>query len=125
MECVYYIGASADPSKYGNKIMKCYLAHNKAVFPINKKEMVIEGVNCVPSVSSLPKEILPDLGLSIVTPPPVTRAILEEAFNAGVRNYLLQPGTSDAICKDYIDNVMRKDTKCNVINSCVLVELGC
>ena len=117
-------GASADPSKFGNKILKCLLAHGKTVIPINKKESSIEGVACIGSISNISKESLPSVGLSIVTPPNVTRMILEEGFQLGIKDYMLQPGTLDNNCREYIEQIMLKDKQCNVIESCILVELG-
>ena len=60
----------------------------------------------------------------IVTPPNVTRMILEEGFQLGIKDYMLQPGTLDNNCREYIEQIMLKDNQCNVIESCILVELG-
>jgi hypothetical protein len=76
-------------------------------------------------VSGLPQSsgtsIAASIGVSIITPPSVTRSVLEEGYNLGFRNFLLQPGTVDQEGLDYI-NTLPDDV--NVLRSCVLVELG-
>lgn len=98
-----------------------------AVVPINKKSKEIEQIACVPSLGEL-KDCLPagvrgmqDVGVSIITPPGVTKLILEEGYRLGIRNFFLQPGTYDKITDEYIDSMM---DSCNVVKSCVLVDLG-
>ena len=98
-----------------------------AVVPINKKSKEIEQIACVPSLSEL-KESLPtgvrgmhDVGVSIITPPGVTKLILEEGYRLGIRNFFLQPGTYDSITDEYI---LAMDSSCNIVKSCVLVDLG-
>ncbi len=64
------------------------------------------------------------VGVSIVTSPPVTYEVLMEGRNLGVKFFFLQPGTAttpdvkDAIAKLRAEGIV-------VIESCVLVELGC
>ncbi|CAM9112909.1 unnamed protein product, partial [Sphacelaria rigidula] len=61
------VGASANPSKFGNKVLRTYLWKEKAVTPINPREEAIEGQKCSRSLSDLldPQ----DVAVSIVTPP--------------------------------------------------------
>lgn len=77
------VGASKDPTKFGNRVLKCYIAHQKPVIAIHPKEEIIEGLHCAKSLSKLPEDIRSDLGVSIVTPPAITRQVLEEGFNLG------------------------------------------
>ena len=37
------VGASTDRSKYGNKVLRCYLQHGKQAYPINPKAQEVEG----------------------------------------------------------------------------------
>ena len=83
------VGASQDQTKYGNKVLRCYVQHNYSVVPINKKTKEIEGLTCVPSltdwVAASDSTIRPiDLGVSIVTPPGVTKGIVEEGYRLGI-----------------------------------------
>ncbi|TAJ21293.1 MAG: CoA-binding protein [Planctomycetota bacterium] len=83
------VGASTDRSKYGNKVLRCYLQHSMAVTPVHPREVEIEGVRCAKSIGELPAGVR---GLSIITPPPVTEKVVEEAAAAGIRRLWMQPG---------------------------------
>lgn len=48
------VGASADPRKYGNKVLKACKQKGLKAIPVNPKEKEIEGVVCVSSVLDLP-----------------------------------------------------------------------
>ena len=84
------VGASQDQTKFGNKVLRCYVQHNYAVVPINKKTKQIEGLTCIPSLSDWVTAISSstlrpnDLGVSIVTPPGVTKGIVEEGYRLGI-----------------------------------------
>jgi uncharacterized protein len=83
------VGASRDRSKYGNKVLRCYLQNGLTAWPVNPHEAEVEGVPCAHDLASLPG---PVHGASIITPPPVTECIVEEAAAAGVRRLWMQPG---------------------------------
>jgi uncharacterized protein len=83
------IGASTDRSKYGNKVLRCYQQHALAVTPVHPREERIEGLVCAKSIADLPAGVG---GLSIITPPPVTEKVVEEAAAAGIRRLWMQPG---------------------------------
>lgn len=112
------VGASADRSKYGNRVLRCYQMNGKDVVPVNPKEKVIEGVDCVASVAQLPDDID---SLSVITPPPVTEAVVEQAIAKGIKNIWMQPGaesrTAIARCRENGINVIAD-------GSCLLVVLG-
>ena len=86
-------GASRDRSKYGNKVLRCYQQHGLTAYPLNPHETEIEGVACFRDIASLPE---PVHGLSIITPPPVTERLVEEAAVAGIRHVWMQPGAESA-----------------------------
>ncbi|MCJ1294341.1 hypothetical protein MMC34_005899 [Xylographa carneopallida] len=91
-------GASQDQSKFGYKVLAWYNAHSLPVTPINPSRSSIylssnTELSTVPSVQSLPHPS--ETSLSIITPPAVTRKILAEAKEAGVKAVWLQPGTFD------------------------------
>jgi len=83
------VGASKDRSKYGNKVLRCYQQHGHTVFAVNPKDAEVEGAPCVRDLASLPA---PVYGVSIITPPPVTERIVEDAAAAGIRRLWMQPG---------------------------------
>jgi predicted CoA-binding protein len=112
-------GASPDRSKYGNKVLRCYLEHGRKVVPVHPKAESVEGIPAVRSVSDLPAEIG---GLSIVTPPQVTEKIVREAIDHGIANIWMQPGAESdeavRICKEAGINVIGDGT-------CLLQTWGC
>ena len=122
------VGATVNREKFGNKILRCYQENHYSVVPISKKEAVIEGIDAVADITTLNSRIqqgiekritnIGEIGCSIVTPPGVTRQILEEGYTAGVRNFYLQPGTYDESVNKYIEeslksaNVIKGKTFC-------------
>ena len=66
-------GASTDRTKYGNKVLRCYQQAGREVIPVNPRATEVEGIPCVPDLGSLQAEVH---GLSIITPPGVTEALV-------------------------------------------------
>lgn len=64
-----------------------------------------------------------NVGVSIITPPGVTKLILEEGFSLGIKHFYLQPGTYDSETDDFISE-SKKNLDINIVKNCVLVELG-
>ncbi len=83
------VGASTDRSKYGNKVLRCYLQHGKQVYPINPKAPEVEGQKAYASLAALPVKAK---AISIITPPATTERVVREAAAAGVRHIWMQPG---------------------------------
>lgn len=90
------VGASKDRSKYGNKVLRAYQQAGKTVYPVHPKETEIEGLTAYPDLASLPESVD---GISIITPPPVTESIVQQAIDAGIEHVWMQPGaeSDDAI----------------------------
>ncbi len=82
-------GASADRDKYGNKVLRCYQQHGMKVYPLNPREAQVEGLRAYRSLADLPEKVV---GLSLITPPPVSEEVVREAIAAGVRRLWFQPG---------------------------------
>lgn len=112
-------GASKDQNKFGNKVLRCYLQHKMKVYPINPREKMLEGVPCVAKIADLPAEVE---SLSIVTPPPITEQIVEQAITKGIKNIWMQPGAESELairnCKMHNINVIAN-------GPCILRTLGC
>jgi predicted CoA-binding protein len=87
------VGASSRPEKFGNKVLAAYLRHGRIAHPVNPRERVVLGVRCYASLSELPE---PVDAASIITPPPITERIVEEAHAAGIRRVWMQPGAESA-----------------------------
>ncbi len=112
------VGASIDRSKYGNRVLRCYLHKGLAAVPVNPKEREIEGIPCVASVAGLPDDVT---SISVITPPAVTEQVVEAAILKGIANIWMQPGAESpkavARCQEAGINVIAD-------GSCILVVLG-
>jgi predicted CoA-binding protein len=112
------VGASTNREKYGNKVLRVYQQNNRPVYPVNPKADEVEGLKAYPDLASLPET---PHGISIITPPKVTEAVVEEAAKLGIANVWMQPGAESeaAIAR-------AEELGLNVIASgaCALVVLG-
>lgn len=86
------VGASNDSRKYGNIIVRNLLGHGYQVLPVNPREATIAGLPAYRSLADVPK---PVHIVDVVTPPDVTRRILEDAAAAGIELVWLQDGSFD------------------------------
>lgn len=111
-------GASADRSKYGNKVLRCYRMNGLDAVPINPKEATIEGIACVASVGQLDADVE---SLSIITPPRITEEIVEAAIAKGIKNIWMQPGAES---RTAIDRCRERGINLIADGSCLLVVLG-
>lgn len=83
------VGASRDHTKIGNRVLQAYLQAGRPVYPINPASSEIDGVQTYRDLASVP---VPLYGLSVVTPPKVSEAIVEQAGALGVIHIWFQPG---------------------------------
>jgi len=83
------VGASIDRTKYGNKVLRCYQQHGKAVYPINARAAEVEGLKAYPSLAALPVKVQ---AISVITPPAITEQVVRDAAAAGVTHVWMQPG---------------------------------
>ncbi|CAK9435746.1 uncharacterized protein LODBEIA_P04520 [Lodderomyces beijingensis] len=111
-------GASANPSKFGYKILNWYLAHRLPVIPINPREEEILGQKVVADVKSVLHAIeshrdlltyktsaADGLSISFLTPPPVTLSTLREigavdGYKDVIKGLWFQPGSYDQAVLD-------------------------
>jgi predicted CoA-binding protein len=116
------VGASTDREKYGNKVLRCYLQHALDAHPINPKAPHVEGRKAFPDLASLTSALgRPIHGVSIITPPPVTLKVLEDAAGAGVSRVWLQPGAESP---EAIRRAEELGLKPIAGGPCLLVVLG-
>jgi len=112
------VGASTHREKYGNKVLRCYLQHHKQVYPINPHEKTIEGAACLASLAELPEDVK---SISVITPPPVTEKIVQQAIAKNIENIWMQPGAESeaaiTLCQTNNINVIAR-------GACILVVLG-
>ncbi|MEM7306084.1 MAG: CoA-binding protein [Planctomycetota bacterium] len=112
-------GASTDRAKYGNKVLRAYLQDEREpVYPLNPRASEVEGLTAYPDLASLPAT---PRSLSVITPPPVTEALVAEAHAAGVQHVWMQPGAESdaavAFCEEHGLGVIAG-------GPCLLVVLG-
>jgi predicted CoA-binding protein len=111
-------GASRDRSKYGNIVFRTLGASGRTVYPLHPTAPEIEGQRAYASIGDLP--IVPE-SVSIVTPPSITREVVQQAIAAGVKNLWMQPGAEDPQSGE-----AARQAGINVIDdgSCILVLLA-
>ncbi|MEM9801189.1 MAG: CoA-binding protein [Planctomycetota bacterium] len=111
------VGASNDRTKFGNRVLRSYVEHDRTAFPIHPSEDEVEGLAAHRNLGELPE---PVRHVSIITPPQITERIVEEAAEAGAEILWMQPGAESgaAIAR-------AKELGMEVIahGPCVLVEL--
>lgn len=108
------VGASNDPSKYGNIIVKNLTAHGYQVLPVNPKEATIAGLPAFRSLADVPQPV--DI-VDVVTPPAVTHRVLEDASKAGIGMVWLQDGSFDQAVIDAAEAAPFK----TVHHACIMV----
>ncbi len=112
------VGASRDPAKVGNRVVRAYLQAGRPVYPVNPSAGEIEGLKAYPDLAALPA---PAHGVSVVTPPAVAVSVVEQAAAAGVKHIWFQPGaeSEQAVAR-------ARELGMNVISGgpCILVVLG-
>lgn len=112
------IGASTNRDKYGNKVLRVYQQNDRPVFPVNPRAEEIEGLKAYPDLKSLPQK---PHGISVITPPEITRSIVEEAAKLGIKHIWMQPGAE-------FENAEQRGEELGVSiiagNACALVVMG-
>ena len=87
------VGASTDRSKYGNKVLRCYLQHGRKAYPVNPRAPEVEGLRAYPSLATLPEQVQ---AISVITPPAATEQVVRDAHASGVKHVWMQPGAESA-----------------------------
>lgn len=111
-------GASNNRSKYGNVVFRALLKSGREVYPVNPSARKIEDHTAFATVADLP---ITAEALSIITPPEITRTIVDDAIRAGVQHIWMQPGAEDEKASE-----SARAAGINVIDdgSCILVLLA-
>lgn len=109
------VGATNDPSKYGNVIYRDLKHKGYTVFPINLTSSEIDGDRAWRSVGALPEK--PTI-VNIVVPPESTIAVLQECLNLGLKNVWLQPGAESP---EVLSWLQEKDFN-YLASACIMVQ---
>jgi len=109
------VGASKNPRKYGNIIVKDLKSKGFEVYPVNPKYDEIEGLKCYKSVKDLPKDV--DV-IVFVLPPQIGLQVAKEAIDAGFKRLWFQPGAESEEIKEFLS---QKNVEYS-FNRCIMVE---
>ncbi|RDA87408.1 hypothetical protein CP532_6979 [Ophiocordyceps camponoti-leonardi (nom. inval.)] len=100
------VGASSNPAKFGHKGKRSsgselYTPPPALTLSRGSRVVTVRGVDyaTVPSLSALPSPR--QTAVSIITPPAVTRTVLDEARKLGVPAVWMQPGSFDDAVLDF------------------------
>ena len=83
------VGASDNPSKYGNVIYRDLRRKGFTVFAVNPNRTLVAGDKAFPLLKDLPA--MPTI-VDIVIPPAEGAKVLRECLDLGLMNVWLQPG---------------------------------
>lgn len=111
------VGASTSPAKWGYRVYKALLGRGYRVYPINSRAKEIDGARCYRALADLPE--MPGV-VSIIVPPKLGLAVVEEAAQLGIERLWFQPG---AYAPDNLALAHERGLQA-VFGACVLVELG-
>jgi predicted CoA-binding protein len=99
------VGASDNPQKYGNQILKNLKSRGYEVYPVNPRLKALEGTTCYASLADIPVKV--DV-VDFVVPPKATEEVLCECKKLGLDRIWLQPGSeSDAAIAYCRENEMK------------------
>ncbi len=114
---VAVIGASKDRSKFGNKSVRAHQLQGYDVYPVNPKEVEIEGLQAYKSLADVPVDNLDRI--SIYVPPAVGLTLLDEIKAKGAREVWFNPGSDgpEVVAK-------ARAMSLNVIQACSIVDVG-
>ena len=114
---IVLIGASNDPEKYGNKILKDLVGKWHTVHPVNPKETEIEWLHTHKILKTVPKDF--DI-IDFVVPANVTLQILKK-YTDLLKNkkVWIQPGAEDNEVKEFLKDNWFTDF---ITDSCIMVE---
>jgi len=112
------VGPSRDRTKYGNKVLRCNMQQGRPVYAVNPHASAVEGLTAYPDFFALPKAVH---GVSIITPPHITAAVVGEAADVGIGHLWMQPGAESG---EALDRARGLGLSVIADGSCILDVLG-
>lgn len=95
---VAILGASADPTKYGNKSVRAHLRQGWDVYPVNPKGGEIEGLRVYTSLAEIP---VPIHRVSLYLPPELGIRALPQILAVKPAEFFVNPGAeSDELVEE-------------------------
>jgi hypothetical protein len=110
------VGASNDPAKFGNRIFRDLVAKGYAVWPVNPRELEIEGVAAHADLESLPSK--PDI-VNFVVPPKVALVVAKQALALGICRLWFQPGSESDELKAWL---VEQEGVSALTDACIMVQ---
>ena len=113
---VAVIGASNDRNKFGNKAVRAYRRQGYEVYPVNPREMMIEGIPAYKSIRDVPAR---PGEISVYVHAEILLGLLGDIAARGCDELWLNPGTeSDEVLEE------AKRLGLNVIQACSILGVG-
>jgi predicted CoA-binding protein len=84
------VGASTNPSKYGNQVFRTLRNAGYTVYGVNARGGFVEGQRLYRSLSDLPET---PAVVDTVVPPKVTEQVVQQCDKLGVTRVWMQPGS--------------------------------
>lgn len=82
-------GASTNQAKFGNQVFRALLKSGRTTFPLNPRASKVEGRVAYATIADLPETA--DC-VAVITPPEITRQVVQQAIECGVQHLWIQPG---------------------------------
>jgi predicted CoA-binding protein len=102
------VGASTNPSKYGNQIFRNLLDAGYAVYGVNAGRGEIAGQPLYRNLADLPEK---PAVVDTVVPPTITEQIVQQCADLGVTRVWMQPGSESPqaidLCREHGIKVVR------------------
>ena len=108
------VGASTNPRKYGNIILKNLVGKGYEVVPLNPTEGSVEGLKAYPSIAEVEGPIAM---VNFVVRPRITLGVLEAIKDSGIEAVWFQDGSFD----EEVVAFARRHFKYVVHNACIMV----
>ncbi len=108
------VGASNDPTKYGNKILLDLVKKGYNVAPVNTKEDTIAGIKSYKNVLDLKES--PSI-INFVVPPSIGFQVTKELVENKFDNFWYQPGAES----EKISYFLNENNKNFIDDKCIMV----
>ena len=108
------VGASNNPTKYGNKILLDLVSKGYNVAPINSKEKTIAGIKSYKNVLDLKES--PSI-INFVVPPSIGFQVTKELVENKFDNFWYQPGAES----EKISYFLNENNKNFIDDKCIMV----
>ena len=108
------VGASNDPTKYGNKILLDLVKKGYNVAPVNTKEDTIAGIKSYKNILDLKES--PSI-INFVVPPSIGFQITKELVENKFDNFWYQPGAES----EKISYFLNENNKNFIDDKCIMV----